>query len=214
MANGKNRAKVKNGIKKVEDKIKHAEKEIKNEIILNVPNSLTLLRLILVFIFVYLLFANYNIWIVFAVFAVAALTDWFDGYFARKLNQKTQIGARMDQVIDRVFTGVIVLALIIYVIVNNKGTIENIFSLSPKNIYLLLFLISSREIIGLPGFIITLIRGKDPYQVRYIGKVTTFVQSVTLGAIILGFSWAIYLAIVTCIVGIVSGFDYLKYSLS
>ena len=214
MANGKNRERVKNGIKKVEQKIKNAEKNIEQEIILNVPNALTLLRLVLVFIFVYLLFMNYNIWIVFVVFAVAALTDWFDGYFARKLNQKTQIGARMDQVIDRVFTAIVVLALMFYVIVSNKGTIENIFLISPKNIYLLLFLISSREIIGTPGFIITLIRNKDPYQVRYIGKVTTFIQSVTLGAIILGFSWAIYLAIVTCIVGIVSGFDYLKYSLN
>ena len=135
---------------------------------------------------------NYNIWIIFSVFTFAALTDWFDGYFARKLKQTSKIGARMDQVIDRVFTGVIVISLIIYVIVNNKGVIENVFLLSPKNIYLLLFLCSSRELIGFPGFIITLIRSKDPYQVKYIGKLTTFIQSVALGAIILGLSWAIY----------------------
>lgn len=193
--------------------IKTCETEIKKEIILNVPNTLTLLRLVLIFVFVYMLFMDYSRISILIIFSIAALTDWFDGYFARKLNQKTQIGARMDQVIDRVFTGGIVLALIIFVIINNQMT-ESIFSLSTTNIFLLLFLSTSREIIGLPGFIITLIRNKDPYQVRYIGKLTTFVQSITLGAIILGVSWAIYLAIPTCIIGIIAGFDYLKYSLS
>jgi phosphatidylglycerophosphate synthase len=213
MANGENRKKIKKGIKKVEEKIINAEENIKKEILFNVPNTITLFRLVLVFVFVYLLFMNYSKWIIFSVFAFAALTDWFDGYFARKLNQKTQIGARMDQVIDRVFTGVIVIAFVIYVIVNNQ-TPENIFTLHSKNILLLLFLSTSREMIGLPGFVIALIRNKDPYQVRYIGKITTFIQSVAFGAIIIGFSWAVYLAIATCIVGILSGFDYLRYSLS
>ena len=58
------------------------------------------------------------------------------------------------------------------------------------------------------------IRNKDPYKVRYIGKVTTFIQSIALGAIILQVNWAIYLAVLTCIVGVVAGFDYLRYSLS
>jgi phosphatidylglycerophosphate synthase len=218
MANGENRKKVKNGIKsvgkKVESEIKTAETEIKKEIILNVPNSITLLRLVLLFVFVYMLFTNYSRISLVFVFVVAALTDWFDGFFARKLNQKTQIGARMDQVVDRVFTGVIVLALILYVIVSNNGVIGNVFSLSPTNIYLLLFLSSSREIIGLPGFVIAIIRNKDPYQVRYIGKVTTFIQAFALGAIVLGASWAVYLVVPTCIIGIVAGFDYLRYALS
>lgn len=206
--------KTKQGIKKIKQEIKKAEKEIKDEIILNVPNSITLLRLVLIFVFIYMLFMNYSRFAVVTVFAIAALTDWFDGYFARKLNQKTKIGARMDQVIDRVFTGSIVLALIIFLVLNSKVSPENVFLISPTNIFLLLFLLTSREIIGLPGFVITLIRNKDPYQVRYIGKVTTFIQSIALGAVILQASWAIYIVIPTCIVGIIAGFDYLRYSLS
>lgn len=214
MVNGKNRAKVKKGIKKVEDKIKHAEKEIKDEIILNVPNSITLLRLVLVFVFIYMLFMNYSRISLLIVFAIAAISDWFDGYFARKLNQKTQLGARLDQVIDRVFTGCIFIAMIIFLILNSKNPAEDIFRLSPTNIFLLLFLSVSREMIGLPGFIIAIIRNKDPYQVRYIGKVTTFIQGFAFAAIILQVNWAIYLVIPTCVVGVIAGFDYLRYSLS
>lgn len=213
MVNGENRRKVKKSIEKVTNQIKHAEKEIEKEILFNVPNTLTLLRLLLAFVFVYLLFTSRSKWIVFGVFVIAALTDWFDGFFARKLNQKTKIGARMDQVIDRVFTGVIVLALIIYLIINNKPSPESIFIISSKNVFLLLFLISSREIIGIPGFLIALIRNKDPYQVRYIGKLTTFIQSVALGGIIINVL-AFPLSVITCIVGIIAGFDYLRYSLS
>jgi len=76
--------------------------EIEKEIFLNVPNSLTLLRLFFTFVFIYMLFMNYSKLILVTVFAIAAFTDWFDGFFARRLNQKTQIGARLDQVIDKV----------------------------------------------------------------------------------------------------------------
>jgi len=181
--------------------------EIEKEIFLNIPNSLTLLRLILTFVFIYLLFMNYSKLILIIVFIFAALTDWFDGFFARKLNQKTTIGARLDQVIDRVFTIAIVLALIIYVLVNHLHNNLN-------NTLLLLFLICSREILSIPGVLIGVIRGKDLYKVKFIGKVTTFVQAFALGAVILQVDWAIYLAIPTCIIGIIAGFDYLRYSLS
>ncbi|MFA5259121.1 MAG: CDP-alcohol phosphatidyltransferase family protein [Candidatus Pacearchaeota archaeon] len=206
--------KTKQRITKIKQEIKKAEKEIKDEILLNVPNSITLLRLVLIFVFIYMLFMNYSRISILIVFTIAALSDWFDGYFARKLNQKTQIGARMDQIIDRVFTGGIVLALMIYLILNSKVSPQNVFLISRTNVFLLLFLSVSREIVGLPGFIIALIRNKDPYQVRYIGKVTTFIQSIALGAIILQVPWAIYIVIPTCIVGIIAGFDYFKYSLS
>jgi phosphatidylglycerophosphate synthase len=206
--------KTKQGIKKIKQEIKKAEKEIKDEILLNVPNSITLLRLVLIFVFIYMLFMNYSRISILVVFTIAALSDWFDGYFARKLNQKTQIGARMDQVIDRVFTGGIVLSLMIYLILHSKISPENVFLISRTNVFLLLFLSVSREIVGLPGFIIALIRNKDPYQVRYIGKVTTFIQSIALGAVILQVTWAVYIVIPTCIIGIIAGFDYLRYSLS
>ncbi len=198
----------------IENKIKDVEKEIEEEILFNVPNSITLLRLLLTFVFIYMLFENFNIIALVTVYGVAALTDWFDGYFARLLNQKTKFGARMDQIVDRIFTVMIILSIIVYTLINKHNPAESIFDISPNNIFLLLFLTSSREILGAPGVIVLLIRKKNPYNVRYIGKVTTFIQSVTLGSIIIGLNLSIYLAMATCILGIISGFDYLKYSLS
>jgi CDP-diacylglycerol---glycerol-3-phosphate 3-phosphatidyltransferase len=185
---------------KNKQKIKLIRQEIKKEVLFNVPNSLTLLRLILCFFAVYMLFSNYSRISVASVFAIAAFTDFLDGYFARKLKQTTDIGARLDQVIDRVFTITIVVAIMIYFILNKNGKI------------ILLFLVLSREIIGLPGFLVRIVRNKDTYKVKYIGKLTTFIQSVAIILIIAGFNWAIYLAIVTSFAGIIAGFDYLKDS--
>lgn len=179
------------------------KEEAKQEKFFNVPNVITSFRLILVFIFIYMLFNEFKIYFTLSVFIVAAATDWFDGFFARKLNQTSKFGARMDYVVDRIFTILVVGSLVVYLFL--EGILEKEFSL--------LLMSVSREIIGAPGFLIALIRGKEYYHVRYIGKLTTFVQSCALGAIILGVSWAIYLAIATCILGIFSGFTYLKYSL-
>jgi phosphatidylglycerophosphate synthase len=136
------------------------------------------------------------------VFVIAALTDYFDGITARKFNQKSFIGARLDQVIDRIFTVTVVIALIIYFATVNPD----------KKTVLMLFLVCSREIIAFPGNIIRVVRAKDLYEVRIIGKITNWVQGIALFFIIAGFNFAIYFAIVACIVGIISGFDYLKRS--
>jgi CDP-diacylglycerol---glycerol-3-phosphate 3-phosphatidyltransferase len=205
-------------IEEVEKEIINAEEEISKEILLNVPNTITLLRLVFVFVFVYMLFSNYPRFHILVVFAIAAVTDWFDGFFARKLKQTTKFGAKLDQVIDRIFTGIIVIAIIIYLYARADTPMNNIFLSDDYNVYALIFLSVSREIIGAPGVLIAFLRKKGTYHVKYIGKVTTFIQSITFGAIILGpileFPLAVYLSLATCFIGIFSGFDYLKYSVS
>lgn len=46
------------------------------------------------------------------VFAIAALTDWLDGYLARKLNQITELGKFLDPLVDKVLTIALFLLLI------------------------------------------------------------------------------------------------------
>ena len=68
----------------------------------NIPNLLTFFRILLIPVFVILFYLPYQ-WSYMAraiVFILAAATDWFDGYLARKLNQSTAFGAFLDPVAD------------------------------------------------------------------------------------------------------------------
>ena len=70
---------------------------------LNIANILTLMRIGLIPIFVicfYLPF-GWHYLVTAAIFGLAAITDWFDGYIARKLNQMTKLGAFLDPVADK-----------------------------------------------------------------------------------------------------------------
>ena len=69
----------------------------------NAPNALTLLRLVLIPLFIvayYLPIALANE-IAASIFIVAALTDWLDGYLARRLQQHSSFGAFLDPVVDK-----------------------------------------------------------------------------------------------------------------
>lgn len=77
------------------------------------PNILTLLRIILIPVFVVIFYLpwEWNHLASAGVFALAAATDWLDGYLARKLNQFTPFGAFLDPVADKlaVATALVVL---------------------------------------------------------------------------------------------------------
>jgi CDP-diacylglycerol---glycerol-3-phosphate 3-phosphatidyltransferase len=70
---------------------------------MNLPNWITLSRLLGLPIVVYCLYDDRLTvrWIGFGVFLVAALTDWLDGYLARKLNQVTDLGKFLDPLVDK-----------------------------------------------------------------------------------------------------------------
>lgn len=67
----------------------------------NVPNTLTLSRLVLSVGVFALIAAGYYLSAL-ALFGVAALTDALDGYFARLLNQSSAIGRQLDPLVDKV----------------------------------------------------------------------------------------------------------------
>jgi CDP-diacylglycerol--glycerol-3-phosphate 3-phosphatidyltransferase len=69
--------------------------------IFNIPNQLTIGRLLLTFVLFGLIAAGW--WIAcIVVFAVAAVTDWLDGYLARLLNQSSALGRNLDPLVDKV----------------------------------------------------------------------------------------------------------------
>ena len=67
----------------------------------NVPNTLTVSRLVLA-VFVFALIANGCYFWALVLFAIAALTDALDGYFARLLKQDTPLGRQLDPLVDKV----------------------------------------------------------------------------------------------------------------
>ncbi len=76
---------------------------------MNLPNLVTFSRLVLAIPFLILLeFTGWEL-VAMWIFVVASLTDWVDGYLARKLNQVTELGKLMDPLVDKVLiTGALV----------------------------------------------------------------------------------------------------------
>ena len=72
---------------------------------MNLPNKLTILRIIMVPFFVFFLLTDVggpaNKWIALALFAIASLTDMLDGKIARKYNLVTNFGKFMDPLADK-----------------------------------------------------------------------------------------------------------------
>lgn len=81
---------------------------------MKIPNLLTLMRIFLipVFVLVYYLPSAWSSWVAAAIFGLAALTDWLDGYLARRLDQHSPFGAFLDPVADKL---IVAAALVILV---------------------------------------------------------------------------------------------------
>lgn len=81
---------------------------------MNVPNILTLSRILMIPVFVLVFFLPFE-WAPVAsaiIFALAAVTDWLDGYLARRLDQSTPLGAFLDPVADKLMVAVALTVLI------------------------------------------------------------------------------------------------------
>jgi CDP-diacylglycerol--glycerol-3-phosphate 3-phosphatidyltransferase len=72
--------------------------------VLNLPNLLTLSRLGLAII-LFALITYQQWWLALGVFIVAALTDWLDGYLARKQGLTSAFGRNFDPLVDKVLVG-------------------------------------------------------------------------------------------------------------
>ena len=79
----------------------------------NFPIFLTWMRVLLIPVFTALFFLpkgvfdNHTInWLAAAIFAIAAITDWFDGFLARRWKQTSDFGAFLDPVADKLMVAV------------------------------------------------------------------------------------------------------------
>lgn len=140
---------------------------------LNLPNILSLLRIFLIPVLVILFLLPHESATVWAtvVFVIAAVTDWMDGYLARKWNQTSPFGAFIDPVADKL---IVVVALIM------------ILFKSPTWIILIpVILIISRELIvsALREWMAEL-NARNLVKVSNMGKWKTTFQMIAIGCLI------------------------------
>lgn len=174
------------------------------ENIWNIPNFLTFLRIVSAIVAFYLVFAGFPVYYVIIVFILGMLTDFFDGQIARRFNLKTEFGRQFDVIADRILIVGVALAIVV--------RLEMMGILTSRHFIQVLFMLS-REIITTPIALITLWLRTGIPQVRMIGKITTFMQSITFPLIILSifypvfnFSW--FFTIITGLCGLIASVFY------
>ena len=137
---------------------------------MNIPNTITTFRIVLIPVFIAAFYMPYD-WapaLATFIFWFAAITDWFDGYLARKLNQQSSLGAFIDPLADKLM---VICALLIILVKH------------PENNWLLLssLIIISREVFisSLREWMSSL--GKDKVvAVSFFGKAKTVAQMFAL----------------------------------
>ena len=141
--------------------------------ILNVPNTLTLLRLLLIPVF---LFASFRGMFLTALilFVTAALTDIFDGLIARRLNQRSRIGAILDPAADKIM---LVFGYLYYTLAPNLPVVR-----IPGWLTFVVF-IRDFTIMVFAYLMYTRVRVKR-FPPSWAGKTSTLLQAVLLGAVI------------------------------
>jgi len=171
---------------------------------MNLPNILTFSRMLLTFPVVALLTVENRVSVIISVllFTIAASTDFFDGYLARKLNQVTDLGKFMDQISDKILItslflvflslGMINLWLVVVVVVRD------------------IFVSGLRMAAASKGVVI---------PANYFGKAKTISQIVLIGCLYLilltGVDFQLLLDVLQWIVGVLtvaSGGSYFRIS--
>lgn len=169
---------------------------------MNLPNKLTILRVIMIpFFLVFLMVPGIpgGKWVAFALFVIASLTDWFDGYLARKHNLVTNFGKFMDPLADKLL---VCSALIAFV---GMGRIAS---------WIVIVIIARDFIIS--GFRLVAADKGVVIAAGWWGKVKTAIQMVMICVVIMNIGGAVFTVIENVLVytalvlTVISLVDYLS----
>jgi CDP-diacylglycerol--glycerol-3-phosphate 3-phosphatidyltransferase len=147
------------------------------------PNALTIMRIVLVPVFAvaFVMPGDFSRVMAFLIFVIAGVSDWLDGFAARKLNAGSEFGRMLDPIADKVLVAVALMMLVAEGDIrqfNLTTGLHSLLRLVPALIIL------SREILvsGLREF---LAGTRVSVPVTAIAKLKTAVQMVAIGAMIL-----------------------------
>ena len=172
---------------------------------MNVPNFLTLLRILLVpLIVIFLMDGAYLKALI--IFFVSGITDALDGFLARLLHQKTVLGAYLDPIADKALLVTCFLTLAIEGIIPGWLTV----------------IVISRDVIILAGTFM-LFMMSIPFEIKpiLVSKATTALQIITVLLVLclkslpgsFDFSWLLFLYWLTALFTVVSGLQYILVGL-
>ena len=168
----------------------------------NFINFITIARILLApIIFLFLIFGNYLVCII--LFFLAGLTDYFDGYLARKYNAESQIGEILDPIADKI--------LIVFLLIGLSVELDSFL------ISFLSSLIIAREI-GIAALrdYSSKKNISDRTKVTYLAKIKTSLQLFAIGsylfALTISFNLLILISdiflIMASIITIYTGYEY------
>lgn len=136
---------------------------------LNIPNTLTMARIVIIPVFITsIMYKRYDYSLY--LFVIAALTDIFDGLFARLKNQKTALGTFLDPLADKF------LIVTAFIILSTYGWIPKWLTIT----------VISRDIIVITGwFLLYLITGTSRVEPSVLGKATIWLQSILIAYVLI-----------------------------
>ncbi|MSR66374.1 MAG: thioredoxin-dependent thiol peroxidase [Pedosphaera sp.] len=169
-------------------------------------NKITVLRILLVPFFVVQMIYyirsgdELNRWIAFSAFAVASVCDGIDGYIARRYNQRTELGAFLDPLADKLL---LVSALVLLSLGNTP------FNQLP--LWLVGTVLGRDALLAIGSIAIYYANDKVRVKPHIIGKVSTVLQMLCVGWVLLKWDGAMlhYLALGSALTVSISGLIYL-----
>ena len=159
----------------------------------NIPNKITIIRAALVPLFAIVLFADIPTknYLAAFIFAMLSVSDFLDGYFARKKKQVTEFGKIMDPIADKLLISTALIFLI------GKG----VDLWMAEVIIAREILITSIRIYILPGRIVV--------PASSFGKAKTIVQSIGIICVLLSAPFGRYIMLAAVFLTVISGIEYL-----
>lgn len=175
--------------------------------ILTPANQLTLLRLLLVPVFVLCMLYNLPGWALF-VFAAAGVTDLFDGLVARLSGESTELGAWLDPMADKL----LLLSMFVMLTMPTPGMANRL------PLWLTVVVISRDVGIVMTVAVVNLAVGPRTFRPSLLGKAATAIFVLT-GVVTLYFNYlrvtspvVTIFVYVTLVITLISGFDYVRRS--
>jgi CDP-diacylglycerol--glycerol-3-phosphate 3-phosphatidyltransferase len=142
----------------------------------NAPNALTLLRLVLIplFVIAYYWPRGWGRELATVLFILAAITDWLDGYLARKLEQHSHFGAFLDPVADK-----LMIAAALVMLVSDPNVLAYVYDVRLFEVVVIVILGREITVSALREWMAEV--GKRSHvAVSFIGKVKTTSQMLAI----------------------------------